>query len=129
MASSEWEGSGTIVFTITGGPPADEFLVHGIAHLREIRCAPPFELVYGHGWKTAIALTRLGQRHRGRYAFRARATDRTEGPVPLLGEIEGFYDPSKRKGYFRVLPTEKDKKTLQEHQEEQRHWNQFAGDR
>jgi hypothetical protein len=127
MASSEWEKSGTIVFVITGGPSADEFLVHGLAHLRDIRSAPPFEFVYGHGGRTAMALTQLGQKRRGRYLFKALATDWTKGPVPLRAEIKGFYDPSTRKGYFHVLPERNDKEWQGEDAEEYDRWRRFVG--
>jgi hypothetical protein len=126
MASSEWE-NGTVVFTITDGPPGEVFLLHGLAHLRDPRSAQSFEFVYGGGSKTEMTLTQLGQRSRGRYPFQA-FTGWTNGPLPTLAEIRGFYDPSKRRGYFRVLPKDpKDgEQVLQESRDDEKRWRGFV---
>ncbi len=115
MASSDFSENET-TFVIDGeGPGETDFLLRGIGHLRgeevdrllRFKCHP---MKHWHRYTRQenfieVSLVLLGQRRKGIYWFKAqRRVDSLSNCDPPAGSIiEGFYEPSRRKGYFRVV--------------------------
>lgn len=109
MASSDiWDPRG--VFVITDGPGDGDFTTYFPSHLRNPQSGYTFRFNYscpegvgsgsGHFVITAIEYRRLG-----RYCVRAVMMGPADGvTLSVWSMIEGYYDPSQRKGYFRVVP-------------------------